>query len=84
MKLDEFRTVHLVDKMWVFNEKVKSFPAKELSQGAILDFGKGKIAIFGEAAMFSAQLAGPDRIKVGINSEEAKENYQLLLILFIG
>jgi hypothetical protein len=79
LKLNEFQTVHLVDTMWVFNEKVKNFPAKGLSQGAILTFGKGKIAVFGEAAMFSAQLAGPDRIKVGMNSEQAKENYQLLL-----
>ena len=79
LKLDESQTVHLVDTMWVFNEKVKSFPAKDLSQGAILTFGKGKIAVFGEAAMFSAQLAGPNRIKVGMNTEEAKENHQLLL-----
>ena len=27
----------------------------------------------------SVQLAGPNRIKVGMNSEEAKENHQLLL-----
>jgi hypothetical protein len=79
LKLNETQTVHLVDTMWVFNEKVKRFPAKGLSQGAIMTFGSGKIAVFGEAAMFSAQLAGPNRIKVGMNSEEAKENHQLLL-----
>lgn len=79
LKLTESQTVHLVDTMWVFNEKVKRFPARGLSQGAIMKFGKGRIAIFGEAAMFSAQLAGPNRIKVGMNSEEAKENHQLLL-----
>lgn len=79
LKLNESHTVHLVDTMWVFNEKVNSFPAKGLSQGAILTFGRGKIVVFGEAAMFSAQLGGPNRIKVGMNSEEAKENYQLLL-----
>ncbi len=32
-----------------------------------------------EAAMFSAQLAGPDKVKAGMNHEIAKENYQLLL-----
>ncbi len=79
LKLNKSQTVHLVDTMWVFNEKVKRFPAKGLSQGAIMTFGRGKIAVFGEAAMFSAQLAGPNRIKVGMNSEEAKENHQLLL-----
>ena len=79
LKLNESQTVHLVDTMWVFNEKIKRFPAKGLSQGAIMTFGRGKIAVFGEAAMFSARLAGPNRIKVGMNSEEAKENHQLLL-----
>ena len=79
LKLNESQTVYLVDTMWVFNEKVKHFPAKGLSQGAIMNFGRGKIAVFGEAAMFSAQLAGPNRIKVGMNSEEAKEKHQLLL-----
>ncbi len=77
--LNECLTVHLVDTMWVFNEKVKRFSAKGLSQGAVLTFGKGRIAIFGEAAMFSAQLAGSNRIKVGMNAEEASENYKLLL-----
>jgi len=79
LKLKETQTVHLVDTMWVFNEKVKHFPAKDFFQGAIMTFGNGKIAVFGEAAMFSAQLAGPNRFKVGMNSEEAKENHQLLL-----
>jgi hypothetical protein len=35
--------------------------------------------MFGEAAMFSAQLAGPQKRKVGMNDELAKQNYQLLL-----
>ena len=79
LNLDESQTVFLVDTMWVFNESVKRFPANELSQGAIMNIGKGRIAFFGEAAMFSAQLAGPSRRKVGMSSENAKENFQLLL-----
>ncbi len=79
LNLDETQTVFLVDTMRVFNNKVKRFPAKGLSQGAVMNFGKGKIAVFGEAAMFTAQLVGPNRRKGGMNSEEAKENYQLLL-----
>ena len=35
--------------------------------------------MFGEAAMFSAQLAGPNKIRVGMNSDYAGENYKLLL-----
>ncbi|MCH3884437.1 hypothetical protein [Tenacibaculum aquimarinum] len=67
------------DTMWVFNDKTKKFNANNLSQGAVLEFGKGKIAVFGEAAMFTAQLAGRNRFKAGINSEDASENYKLLL-----
>lgn len=48
-------------------------------QGAILKVGSGRVAVFGEAAMFSAQLAGPNRIPVGMNAPEAKQNNQLLL-----
>ena len=79
LNLDNSLTVHLVDTMWVFNEKVNKISAEKLSQGAILKFGKGKIVVFGEAAMFSAQLAGPNQIKVGMNADDAKENHQLLL-----
>ena len=79
LKLDESQTVFLVDTMWVFNDKVKHFSAKNLSQGAVMNFEKGKIAVFGEAAMFTAQLAGRERTKVGMNTKEAEENYQLLL-----
>lgn len=49
------------------------------SQGAFKTFGKGKIVVFGEAAMFSAQLAGEKQWKMGMNNEIASENYKLLL-----
>lgn len=48
-------------------------------QGAVLDFGIGKVAVFGEAAMFSAQLAGSDRHPMGMNALIAKQNPQFLL-----
>jgi len=48
-------------------------------QGAIVKIGKGRAAVFGEAAMFSAQLGGPNRIPVGMNSPDAGRNHQLLL-----
>lgn len=81
LNLDKTQTVYLTDTMWVFNEQVKRFPATGLSQGAIMKYGKGKVAIFGEAAMFTAQIAGSNKVKVGMNSKEAQENYQLLLNL---
>jgi hypothetical protein len=49
------------------------------SQGAAWKVGGGRIAVFGEAAMFSAQRAGPDRRPMGMNAPEARQNHQLLL-----
>ena len=48
-------------------------------QGAALRFGKGRVAVFGEAAMFSAQLAGPNRQPMGMNAPAASQNPQFLL-----
>lgn len=48
-------------------------------QGAVLRFGKGRVGVFGEAAMFSAQLAGPNRGPMGMNAPVAAQNPQFLL-----
>ncbi|MEM9547689.1 MAG: DUF4350 domain-containing protein [Bacteroidota bacterium] len=69
----------LPDTAWVFNEKTTLFDAEGWSQGAYREYGKGKVVVFGEAAMFTAQLAGPQQRKMGMNNEIAPENYQLLL-----
>jgi hypothetical protein len=37
------------------------------------------MAVFGEAAMFSAQLAGPFQFRMGMNAPGAEQNHQLLL-----
>jgi hypothetical protein len=50
-------------------------------QGAVIVFGKGKVAVFGEAAMFSAQLAGPNKMRMGMNAPGAEKNAQLALNL---
>ena len=44
-----------------------------------MEVGKGRVAIFGEAAMFSAQLAGPEKVPMGMNNPVAKQNPQFLL-----
>lgn len=49
------------------------------SQGAVVKIGRGRLAVFGEAAMFSAQLAGPDKRPMGMNDPTAKQNPQFLL-----
>ncbi|MFH1213342.1 MAG: DUF4350 domain-containing protein [Candidatus Neomarinimicrobiota bacterium] len=67
------------DTAWVFEAKTPEINAKGLSQGAYKKYGKGKIVAFGEAGMFAAQIAGPNKIKMGMNSPVAPENFQLLL-----
>jgi uncharacterized protein (DUF2249 family) len=55
------------------------FPVGGWYQGAVLRFGKGRVCVFGEAAMFSAQLAGPNRNPMGMNAPVASQNPRFLL-----
>jgi len=48
-------------------------------QGAALTRGRGRVAAFGEAAMFSAQVSGNERRPMGLNMGTAAENPQFLL-----
>ena len=47
--------------------------------GAMLEYGKGRIVAFGEAALFSAQLTGPSREPMGMNQRGAEQDPQFLL-----
>jgi hypothetical protein len=64
---------------WQFSESTPRMPAKGLLQGAVIEFGKGRVAVFGEAAMFSAQVQGPNRMPMGMNDPAAPQNPQFLL-----
>ena len=63
---------------WRFDE---STPKQVLDaswlQGATLHHGRGRVAVFGEAAMFTAQTSGGRR--VGFSAEDAAQNKQFLL-----
>ncbi len=50
-------------------------------QGAVVPFGAGRVAVFAEAAMFSAQVTGPNHAPMGMNAPIAKQNVQFLLNL---
>lgn len=50
------------------------------AQGVALKFGKGRVVVMGEAAMLSAQLAGPEQMKMGMN-QPGLDNKQLVLNL---
>lgn len=64
---------------WQFSKLTPSMSASRMLQGAVVRFGKGRVAVFGEAAMFSAQVAGPNRIPAGMNDPRAPQNGQFLL-----
>ena len=67
------------DTAWVFNSKTRFTQIKGWSQGSYMNYAKGRLVMFGEAAMFTAQLAGESKTSVGMNSPFADENYRLLL-----
>jgi hypothetical protein len=64
---------------WQFTPATPRESLQGWCQGAIMQAGAGRVAVFGEAAMFSAQLAGPRQQKMGMNAPEAPQNHQLLL-----
>ena len=45
------------------------------------EIARGRVALFGEAAMFTAQRAGPELAPVGMNAPAAAQNAQLALNL---
>ncbi len=67
------------DTAWNFNKDTPQISAAGWSQGAVKKYGKGRVVMWGEAAMFSAQLAGENKMKIGMNDPKAKYNLQLLL-----
>jgi len=66
-------------KLYDFHEDTPSISVSGWYQGACAEFGKGKIAFFSEAAMFTAQIFDQGKIRVGMNHPLAKDNAQLLL-----
>jgi hypothetical protein len=56
----------------------KQTSAAGRSQGIALKFGKGRVVVLGEAAMMSAQLAGPQKMQFGMN-RPGIDNRQLAL-----
>jgi len=64
---------------WKFDETTPTRPSTEADlRGAAMAVGKGRIALFSEAAMFSAQRANNGG-KAGFNAPGAEQNKQFLL-----
>lgn len=65
---------------WQFNETTVRTDLEKSYQGAILNYGKGKIAVFGEAAMFTAQTVtnNSGTFKFGFHAEQAPNNISFI------
>lgn len=67
------------EEAWQFSRRTPRLSAAGWLQGAVLEFGRGRCGFFGEAAMFTAQLGGPDRRPMGMNDPAAPQNAQFAL-----
>ena len=72
-------TLFLPEVAFKFSDSTPRIPAAHLLQGAIVRYGQGRVAVFGEAAMFSAQRSGPDKTPMGMNAPSARQNYRFAL-----
>lgn len=61
------------------NANTKKRSVGNWSQGAILEFGKGRIAVFAEGMMFSSQYDTKTDNTYGLSSKGAEQNEQFLL-----
>ena len=79
ISLDEHYTILMPVEAWNFTDDTPFMRGSGLHQLASRVYGRGKVMLSGEAAMFSAQLAGANQMPVGMNQPEARQNPQLLL-----
>ncbi len=75
--LSEDYQLLLPQRAWQFSKDTPSQPATLLAQGAYFPYGQGRVVVFGEAAMFTAQREG--KAKFGMNVPTAQQNVQFLL-----
>ncbi len=68
-----------VDAAADFADDTPRVPSPGWFQGIALTHGAGRVAIFGEAAMFTAQVFGEQQRKLGMNHPAATQNAQFVL-----
>jgi hypothetical protein len=81
LRIPDGWAILLPSEAWEFAEDTPSISADRMLQGAVLRHGQGRVAVFGEAAMFTAQERGGDgeTVRVGMNAPEAPNNAQFAL-----
>jgi len=80
MKIPAGARVSMPTTAWQFTASTPTIAADSLLFGAALTVGKGRVVAAGEAAMFSAQRAGPQAANLmGFNNPSAHQNGQFVL-----
>ncbi|CAH9049971.1 hypothetical protein PSECIP111951_00090 [Pseudoalteromonas holothuriae] len=69
----------LPDKPFKVNQQTPRVSIAGWSQGAVLEIGKGRVAVFAEASMFTSQVYVPTGKKLGLVSKSAEQNERFLL-----
>ena len=77
MALRDHFVLLMPKKAWEFGPDTPTIPVGGWLQGAVMPFGSGRAAFFGEAAMFTAQLT--DNQPSGMNAPLAEQNFQFVL-----
>jgi len=79
LRFEASSLILMPDTAWRFHSKTPIMNIKGWSQSAYKLQGKGRIVVNGEASMFSAQIGQPGNRKMGMNRDDAPDNYKLLL-----
>lgn len=79
LRFEESSLMLMPDTAWRFHSKTPLVNLKGWFQSAYKLHGKGRIVVNGEASMFSAQIGQPGNRKMGMNRDDAPDNYKLLL-----
>lgn len=64
---------------WQFEDDTPRVPVAGWYQGAVQTYGRGRVAVFGEAAMFTAQYVAQRNAWFGLRAPGAEQNQQFLL-----
>jgi len=72
---------YMPSKAWQINDDTPTISATGWHQGATLNFHQGRVAVFGEAGMFTAQIGSNEKEQwnMGMNAKGAEQNEQFLL-----
>ena len=82
MRMPDDWAVFFPQEAGKFTSTTPSQSTRGLLQGAVLRHGQGRVAVFGEAAMFTAQtqILGDTVVpRMGMNDPEASQNAQFVL-----